>query len=358
MSNARADSSRGPCGRWPEIPERRDLRSRTALAALRVLAAGLLPLSIAAPAGAWDRGPALRAAGIAPAAVARVMQLDCSHVGADAVREVLARVPAPRIVLLQGSVAFVTMEPFAQFLIGMGYPAERLRDPRDGGYSRSSFGDSAALAGELAFDYEQSGLEPMIIGHSQGGMLALRTLYEFAGAFHDTLQVVDPATGAPQSRTAIVDPLTGETRPVVGLHVAYAAALATGWLPRLLLGQWTMLPRLREIPDTVTEFTGFAIPHDPIAGNLLGITPYRARGTARVRNVVLPSGYSHIALPDVAHLARDPAMHAWIDRWTPDGAQPSPAVDSANLVHAADIWYSVKRHWCLQAQRLLGGPAS
>jgi hypothetical protein len=351
MSNVPAASSRGPSS---EIPERRILRKRAAPTVARVLAVGLLVLSIAAPASARDRSVALLAAGAAPV-VAEIMQLDCSRIGADAVAGVLARVPAPRIVLLQGSVAFVTMEPFAQFLIGMGYPAERLRNPRDGAYSYGSFGDSAALAGELAFEYEQSGLEPMIIGHSQGGMLAIRTLYELAGAFHDTLQVVDPATGRPQSRTAIVDPLTGELRPVVGLHVAYVAALATGWLPRLLLGQWRMLPRLREIPDSVTEFTGFAIPHDPIAGNLFGVTSYRALGRARVRNVVLPSAYRHVALPDAAHLARDPAMRAWIDRWTPDGTQPSPAGDSANLVHAADIWYSVKRHWCLQAQRLLSG---
>jgi hypothetical protein len=28
-------------------------------------------------------------------------------------------------------------------------------------------------------------------------------------------------------------------------------------------------------------------------------------------------------------------------------------VDTTNLLHAADIWYSVKKHWCLEAQRLL-----
>ena len=193
-------------------------------------------------------------------------------------------VPAPRIVLLQGSVPLVTMEPFARFLIAMGYPADRLRNPRDGAFSYSSFADSAPLAGELAFDYEQSGMEPMLIGHSQGGMLAIRMLYELAGAFHDALHVVDPATGAALARTSIVDPHTGQPRPVVGLHVAYAAALATGWLPRLMLGQWSMLPRLRRIPDTADEFTGFILPNDPIAGNLLGDSRLRvARPRARAQ---------------------------------------------------------------------------
>ena len=44
--------------------------------------------------------------------------------------------PAPRIIALQGSVALVTMEPFAEFLVAMGYPAERhSRNPRDGALS-------------------------------------------------------------------------------------------------------------------------------------------------------------------------------------------------------------------------------
>ena len=28
-------------------------------------------------------------------------------------------------------------------------------------------------------------------------------------------------------------------------------------------------------------------------------------------------------------------------------------MDTANLLHAADIWFSVKKHWCLEAQRLV-----
>jgi hypothetical protein len=291
---------------------------------------------------------------VAPEIRQRLAALDCSRVSAGDMRTVLAHVPAPRIVLLQGSVALVSMEPFARFLIGMGYPADRLRSPRDGGFSRSSFTDSAALAGELAFDYERSGLEPMLIGHSQGGMLAIRVLYELAGEFNPAIPVVDPATGTRLVRTTIVDPRTRRSRPVVGLRVAYAAALATGWLPRVLLGQWTMLPRLRHIPDTVTEFTGFDLPRDPIAGNLLGMAPYRTAGTARVRTVVLPTHYSHVALPRADGLPDDPTVRAWIDAWRPEMPAPSPDGDTPNLVHATDIWHSVKRHWCLQAQRLLG----
>ena len=315
--------------------------------------AGVWLLAVIASTGA-PAAPAPLDAALA----ADVRKLDCANVTTTGVRDVLSRAPAPRIVLLQGSVPLVTMEPFARFLIAMGYPAARLVNPRDGQFSYSSFADSAALAGELAFDYEQTGLAPMLIGHSQGGMLAIRTLYELAGVFHDALHVVDPATGNALPRTSIVDPHTGRSRPVVGLHVSYAAALATGWLPRLLLGQWTMLSRLRSIPDTVDEFTGFILPHDPVAGNLLGDAPYAPLGKARVRSVVLPESYHHLALPRVAHLAADPRIHAWIDAWSPGAAEAFPAGDTSNLVHATDIWYSVKRRWCLQAQGLLSVPPS
>lgn len=295
---------------------------------------------------------------MAPDVARGLSRLDCAHVGAADVRDVLGRAPAPRIVLLQGSLAFVTMEPFARFVIAMGYPEERLRNPRDGSLSYGSFADSASLAGALAFDYERTGLQPMLIGHSQGGAVAIRVLHELAGAFSDALPVVDPATGRALARTTIVDPHTRRARPVVGLRIAYAAALATGWLPRVFLGQWRILPLLRTIPDTVTEFTGFDIPNDPIAGNLLGVSPYVASGTAQVRNVTLPADYGHIRIPLTDHLAQDPRMRDWIDAWRPGFAEPPPDADAANLVHAADIWHSVKRHWCLQAQRLLVNHAS
>ena len=295
---------------------------------------------------------------LAPELKARLHALDCDKLSAADVRDVLSKAPAPRIVLLQGSVPIVTMDPFAQFLIAMGYPEERLRNPRDGDFSVSSFTDSATLAGALAFDYEHTGMSPMLIGHSQGGMLAIKVLYEFAGAYHDALHVVDPSTGAALQRTSIVDPHTGRSRPVVGLRVAYAAALATGWLPRLMLGQWSMLSRLRRIPDSVDEFTGFILPHDPIAGNLLGEEPYVAVDRAYVRSVVLPDSYHHLTLPRVAHLAADPAIRAWIEAWAPDASRPLPGGDTSNLVQAADIWHSVKRHWCRQAQGLLRMPTS
>jgi hypothetical protein len=238
----------------------------------------------------------------------------------------------------------------------MGYPIDRMRSPRDGSLSSTSWTSSETLAGTIAWHFESDGLMPMIIGHSQGGMLAIRALYELAGEWHAAIPVWNPLTNAAEERTSIRDPATGQSRPVVGLTVGYAAAIATGSLPRVLLGQWSMLPRLRRIPDTVTDFTGFTIPGDPIAGNLLGDRPYVAIGSAKVRNVVLPETYAHLGIPRVLHLASDPRTRRFIDDYAPDRVPPLPEdadVDTTNLMHAADIWYSVKKHWCLEAQRLI-----
>ena len=58
---------------------------------------------------------------------------------------------------------------------------------------------------------------------------------------------------------------------------------------------------------------------------------------------------------DDLRLAAEPTIRHWIDAWSPDVASTLPAGDTMNLIHATDIWYSVRRHWCLQAQRLLKG---
>ena len=315
-----------------------------------------------AVAGAHRAGPAWCDAGSAagprlPEPIeTRVAALDCEHLSADDVRDALSLAPAPRILNFQGSLAPVTMEPLARFLMEMGYPSDRLTNP-GGVLSLSSFADSAKLAGTVAWYYESEGAMPMLIGHSQGGMLVIRVLHEFAGAFHDAIEVWNPRTAESEKRTSIVDPRDGSVRAVVGLKVPYAAALATGKLPRVLLGQWDMLGKLRSIPDTVDEFTGFTIEWDFIAGTFPGSEPYRAIGSAIVRNVVLPATTSHLALPQMQALAANVAMRAWIDAYDPrNESQPPPSdagVDTTNAVSAAELWYGVKKHWCRQAQRQL-----
>jgi hypothetical protein len=130
-------------------------------------------------ANAASEALATRAARIDRATAERIQALDPERISDRDVRDVLAHAPAPRIILLQGSFAPVTMQPFAEFLIAMGYPEEKIRNP-DGTFSTSSFGSSATLAGTLAWYYERDGMMPMLIGHSQGGMLVIRTLHELA----------------------------------------------------------------------------------------------------------------------------------------------------------------------------------
>jgi hypothetical protein len=304
--------------------------------------------------GAEDRFDLARSA-LDPGVEARILALVPERLSPRDVAQTLSQAPAPRIIALQGSVPVVTMAPLAEFLIAMGYPEERIRNPQDGSLSYSSFVDARELAGTLAWYDEHEGMMPMLIGHSQGGMVVVKVLHELAGGFGAQIPVWNPVRAAAEARTSIVDPLTGRERPVVGLKVPYAAALATGKLGRVLLGQWAMLSRLREIPDTVREFTGYALRWDAIAGNFGSVEPYRATGTARVRNVILPSTASHVGLPRVAELARDPATRRWIERYVPGTmeAPPAASINTSNLLHAADIWYSVKKHWCLEAQRLI-----
>jgi hypothetical protein len=266
---------------------------------------------------------------------------------------VLASVPAPRIIVISGSFDLVTMDSFSRFLAAMGFPAERIRNPADGAWSYASAIPGTTLAGMLAWHHEHDGMTPMLIGYSGGGMLALRTLHELAGAFGERIAVVDPRTGDALPRDAIVDPVDGRQRPVVGLRVPYAAAIATGKLPRLILGQWTMLDKIRSVPDTVDEFTGFTLEWDGIAGTFPGSEPYVATGIAAVRNVTLPATYHHLDLPRTEALAADAASRAWIEAYTPGAPLPRDggAVDTTNLLHAADIWHSVKKHWCLEGKR-------
>jgi len=287
----------------------------------------------------------------------RILALLPESISEREVREVLSLAPAPRIISLQGSVPLITMAPFGEFLVAMGYPRRQLTNPDDGTLTYSSYVDARQLAGTLAWYYEREGMMPMMIGHSQGGMIAIRVLHELAGDFDAAVPVWNPERRAAEDRTTIVDPVSGNERPVIGLQVPYVAVLATGMLPRLLLGQWSMLPRLREIPDTVLEFTGFSLQWDPIAGNFGHTDTYRATGSAKVRNVTLLAAASHLTLPLAQELAVDPVTREWINRYAPgDGTPKFPTgtqQDLANLLHAADIWYSVKKHWCLEAQQLI-----
>ncbi len=304
----------------------------------------------------------LRAHQIAPDLEDKILTLDPERITEADVRDVLSRGPTPRIINLHGGVplVYLAMESFSKFLIGMGYPEGKIRIPLDGTYSYSPFKSSQEIAGLLAWYYEKEGMPPMLIGHSAGGMKAVKVLYELAGAFSDPVAVWNPLTEAPEDRYAILDPLTGAERPVVGLRLGYASAVGSGGLASLFPNQWVMLGKLRKIPDTVEHFTGFYIGLDFIGGDLFGLLPdpnkYKANGIANVRNVRLPFTYNHVTVPVTAHLAGEKAIRDWLNAYTPTD-EPELTLEfessTTNILWAADVWHSIKKQWCLEAQRLV-----
>ncbi len=292
----------------------------------------------------------------------RILALDPNRISDADVRDSLAAGPTPRIVLVHGGVAgvYLVMESFGRFLVGMGYPEARIRDPRTGEWSQNPYGSSERVAGELAWYYEHDGMRPMLIGHSQGGMQTVKVLHELAGDFGDRVRVWNPVTDSPENRQTIYDPIARAQRPVVGLKLSYASVVGAGGLEFWAPTDWGLAGRLRSIPDTVEEFTGYSIAGDPIA-----LTPpsgasetdlYRQTGDAQVRNVNLPIGYSHVFVPSTDYLVNEPDKREWINAYT--GAKnvdtaKIPGGDDAHVLWAADVWHSIKKHWCLEAQRVI-----
>ncbi|HEY5365299.1 MAG TPA: hypothetical protein VIL19_02400 [Casimicrobiaceae bacterium] len=345
------------------------MRARLTLdATLRVAGAIALALALASCATLADdstvrtgppaAGSVLRAFKMTPELEARVLALDPHHVSDDDVRKTLALGPAPRIIKLHGGIfpTWLIMESFANFLVRMGYPSSEVRDPATKETSHSPYDSSNALAGQIAWFYEHEGTRPMIIGHSQGGMQAVKVLYELAGKFDDRVDAVNPFTHASEGRTTIVDPLTGQVRPVTSLVLPYVSAVGAGGAALLLPNQWSMVTRLYDIPDSVEDFTGFAIGVDLIAWDGPHTRDlYNPLGSAHVRNVRLPAAYSHLYVVNTDQLGVEPGARNWINAWTPalTGKDPPAGIDQENIQWAADVWYSIKEHWVIEAQRFV-----
>ncbi len=240
----------------------------------------------------------------------------------------------------------------------MGYPEARIRHPGDGRWSHSPYEDSAQIAGFAAWAYEHDGMTPMLIGHSQGGIQVVKVLRELDGAYGDRVSVWNPLTDAADGRTTIEDPLTGQERPVRGLTLSYASAAAAGGAALMLPNQWSMIGNVHTVPDTVEEFTGYSIVFDTWAWTD-GVSPdgeFRAAGRARVRNVELPvdaTTTSCSRCPPTFRPTRQ--VRGWIEAYTPAAAKgPVPLeAEGRSVLWAADVWFSVRRHWCLEAQQLI-----
>lgn len=348
---------------------------------MRVLAATALTLFVAtlltgcgiyhrqglAPARAWQMEQSLTRHDLklAPGLEDKILALDPDNLTAQDVHDILSKAPAPRIINIHGGIAKVIarMVSFSDFLIGMGYPAGSLTNPSDGTYSFSCYESSEKIAGVIAWYYEKEGLRPMMVGHSQGGFQVVKVLYRLAEKPSAKLPVWNPLTWEKENRHEIIDPLTGEKRSVAGLVLPYATSVGAGGLTRCLPNQWDMCFRLRTIPDSVEEFTGFCKGRDLLGGDFLGYGPanyYKPNGKALVRNVWLPTEYKHGSIPDTKHLLQDQQIRDWINNYRPAGELiVTPQLDrqfdsdSSHIIWAADVWYSIKKHWVLELQRLI-----
>jgi len=295
----------------------------------------------------------------------QILALNPEHVTDKEVRGVLGRAPAPRIINIHGGIYPVhrRMISFSEFLMGMGYPGTSITNPGDGTYTFSCYESSDMIAGVIAWYYEREGLRPMIIGHSQGGMQAVKVLDKLAGPPSRKLHLWNPLTWQEEQSCEFVDPLTGKPRPVVGLQLPYVSSVGAGGLTRLLPNQWDMCNKLRDVPDSVEEFTGFYKGKDLLGGDYLGYGSancFHATDKAIVRNVCLPSSYKHGAIPDTRHLLKSQQIMDWINDYRPTNKPldtPRPELkfdaDSDHILWAADVWYSIKKHWVLELQRLL-----
>ena len=312
-----------------------------------------------------EPSPLGRALDLSASTRAKILALDSEHVTDQEVRELLSSAPAPQIINIHGGLFPIkrAMTSFARFLIGMGYPEASIRIPGSDAFTYGYYDDSEEIAGTVAWHYERQGLRPMIVGHSLGGIQAIRVLHKLAGDSTTNLAVWNPESRAREKRFEIIDPLTGLKRPVVGLQISYATAAVAGGMARLLPNQWDMNNTLRKIPDSVVEFTGFQKGFDMLGGDYMGYgaaNDYHATGTAMVRNVRLPSSSAHLSIPYAEELLQSQEALDWINDYQP-GGEPSDAPEStldfglknARILWAAEVWHSIKKHWVLELQRLI-----
>jgi hypothetical protein len=290
----------------------------------------------------------------------QVLAMDLDHISQADLLILRTTFPVPRIIAINGWIPLVTLDSLVRFFTVMGYPEEQIADPLSGALSYSSHRNSAILAGMVAWYYERDGVMPILIGHSQGGMLVVKVFQELSGSFETEVQVWNPYADRSEGRSTIIDPVNGHERPVIGLKAGFASAIGTGKVMRLILGQWDMLRRLRQIPDSVMEFTGYHIPHDFLSGTLFGVGTgdwYQPMGAAHVRNVILPSGTGHLEAVRIETSGMNQDVRQWISAYQPgqDNQQPLPEKGGGSILYAADIWHQIKASWCREVQNWITG---
>ncbi len=296
----------------------------------------------------------------------RILALDPKKITAADVRDTLSKAPAPRVFTIRGGIypVYLAMESFGDFLVGMGYPQDKILTPHEHDWSLSPYESASNIAGLIAWCYEHEGVRPTMIGHSQGGIQAVKVLHDLAGDWSKELHPFNPVTRQFEPATTIVDPLTGRERPVVGFRLGLVATVGTGGWALALPNHWIVLDRVRTIPDTVDEFVGYRIAFDlwaldgPAFDEMK--TFHRERDRRRPQRVA-PGRVR------ARHRAGDPRSRGKSRRCAP-GSTPTcrttrrtsraarrrlPDGPNDNVIFAANVWYELKKHWAIEAQRFV-----
>ncbi|MCA9396583.1 MAG: hypothetical protein KC649_05375 [Candidatus Omnitrophica bacterium] len=273
--------------------------------------------------------------------------------------EVLSSYPAPRIFGIGGGVytAHILMEDLAEFLTGMGYPAESVYHPDDGKFAVSSYSDPEKIAGETLFYYQYEGVRPVYIGHSLGGVQAIKTAHFFSGNFgHKKVKIFDPIAGRYSNQKDFVSPLSGEHVSFSSLKpIAHLIAVGSGGISRVFPSQWSMGERVKQVPDSVLRMTGIHLEGDWLGNDFLTgkeQNEYQSLGSARVENFYLPPGHNHVTLIRTKHLLEHPEVREWIDSYNPHTFTAIPEGlpgNTDNILLAAELWHILKEEWYLAA---------
>jgi len=63
-----------------------------------------------------------------------------------------------------------------------------------------------------------------------------------------------------------------------------------------------------------------------------------------------------VTVPATADLAQDATVRNWINAFVPGKGMDGsglPGTAPLHVMWAADVWYSIKKHWCIEAQNLI-----
>ena len=289
--------------------------------------------------------------------------LDCDRLDGSEASVALAGLPAPRIVILHGSVPIVTMEPFARFLIGWAIREASLRDPSDGSLTQSSFGGQRGAGGHAGLvlrarrpaadaDRTQPGRHARDAHAARARRGLLRPSRRWS-----TRSRARPCR-AP--RSAI--PYTGASGPSWA-SVSFAAAIATGKLAA----------RAARPVDDARQAAPRARQHRGIHG-LRDRLGSRSPATGPRRSPTSPPAApacatcccrraTAISARRSPSICRQQDAHPGIRDRAGGPMRPPPRcrggiADLRNLELAADLWYSVRHHWCTEGQRRLRAGAA